>query len=71
MLYNDSYIDTTKIFRIKKPELISIINPKKIYHIERIDPVYCLLIYDTLERNLDQESPFCSLMKVSFNQKSL
>ncbi|WP_391591887.1 hypothetical protein MCAV_00430 [[Mycoplasma] cavipharyngis] len=68
LLYNDSYIDTTKIFRIKKPELISIIDSKKIYHIERIDPVYAILIYETLGRNLDQEPPFCSLMKVSFDQ---
>ncbi|WP_391592066.1 hypothetical protein MCAV_02310 [[Mycoplasma] cavipharyngis] len=68
LLYKDSYVDTTKIFKIKKEELDQNVDLEEVCYIEKIDPVYGLLIYDTLIENLKQQPPLCSLITVSFNQ---
>ncbi|WP_391592073.1 hypothetical protein MCAV_02450 [[Mycoplasma] cavipharyngis] len=68
ILKKDSYVDPTKIYHIKRSELDQYVKEDDICGINQIDPIKGLDIYYEVLRNLNQEPPFCSIMKVSFDQ---
>ncbi|WP_391591587.1 hypothetical protein MCAV_05350 [[Mycoplasma] cavipharyngis] len=68
ILKKDSYVDPTKIYHIKRSELDQYVKEDDICGINQIDPIKGLDIYSEVLHNLDQEPPFCSIMKVSYDQ---
>ncbi|WP_391591886.1 hypothetical protein MCAV_00420 [[Mycoplasma] cavipharyngis] len=68
ILKKDCYVDPTKIYYIKRREFREYVKEDDVYIIDQIDPIKGLDIYSEVLHNLDQESPFCSIMKVSYDQ---
>ncbi|WP_391592070.1 hypothetical protein MCAV_02400 [[Mycoplasma] cavipharyngis] len=68
LLKKDSYVDPTKIYRIKESELDQYVKEDDICGINQIDPIKALSIYDELLYNLTKDDPFCSIMEVSYDQ---
>ncbi|WP_391591764.1 hypothetical protein MCAV_07370 [[Mycoplasma] cavipharyngis] len=68
ILKNDSYVDPTKIYHIKRSELEKYVDPNNSHSIGSIDPIKGLDIYYEVLHNLNQKPPFCSIMKVSYDQ---
>ncbi|WP_391592110.1 hypothetical protein MCAV_02890 [[Mycoplasma] cavipharyngis] len=68
LFFQDTYVNTNKIYHIKKSEINKYFDKNKIYKMKFFDRLCGILIYDTLLNNLEQELPFCSITKVSYNQ---
>ncbi|VEU59345.1 Mbov_0400 family ICE element protein [Mesomycoplasma neurolyticum] len=72
LLTNDSYVDTTQIYSIKKEELNNIVDRKNVIFASTNDLTKYQIdkIYRSVLKNLTQEPPYVSFMDVKLNNKT-